>query len=153
MSFVDIRDVRNERIHIDPDLMPKPDDTYIHLFGEAMEGRVPVYFATVPLALCVPFDLDYRPDLHRIGGQAIEAAIEDGKNQKFYYMVVYPHGKWFVVADDYIPLFAALRGRPDYVPCWILGKPDNDQLKDVQGPIAVADLRKIFGLDNSESAP
>jgi hypothetical protein len=105
-----------------------------------------VYFATIPFALCVPFDLDYRPDKHAVGKQAIEATAQEWAAGKYSQMVVYQRGAWFVVADDYIPLFAALRGNPTYVPCWVLGKPDAEYTKDVQGPIAVKEVQKILGL-------
>ncbi len=51
-------------IHSLPDLTPKHDERFSALLQGAVSGDVPVYFAAVPLALCVPFDLDYRPDLH-----------------------------------------------------------------------------------------
>lgn len=134
-----------EKLVTDPDLVPKRDDTFVRLLVEAVGGKVPVYLAAVPLVVCVPFDLDYRPDLHPVGEAAILSVLEE-VNQRAA-MIAYPRGKWFVIADDYIHLFAALRGRPDYVMCWILGKPDNELIRDVQGPIALADVPKALGLE------
>ena len=141
---------KRERIPIDevqtlPGLEPKHDNTFLRLAGDALEGAVPVYFATVPLGLCVPFDLDYRPDVHPIGKTVIEHFTEQAKRHNFQPMIAYPRGKWFVIADDYGPLFAALAGRPDYVPCFILGKPENDLIKDVQGPLDSESVRRILG--------
>jgi hypothetical protein len=65
------RKVRIDELHLHPDLTPKEDPTLTHLMQEAYEGRVPVYYAEVPLALCVPGDPDYRPDLHPAGEAAI----------------------------------------------------------------------------------
>jgi hypothetical protein len=95
----------------------------------------------------VPFDLDYRPDLHPVGQKAIRAFVERAKRQEFRNLIVYPRGRWFVISDDYIDLFAAFEGRPDFLPCFIMGKPEDDMLRDLQGPIDPKDIRKVFGLE------
>lgn len=100
------------------------------------------------MALCIPFDPDYRPDLHPVSEQTIRQAMQRWQDGNLPAIIVYPRGIWFVVSDDYIPLFAALRGQPDYVPCWILGKPDNDLLKDTQGPFDPKELTKALGLES-----
>jgi hypothetical protein len=142
----DIRPVPLKELQPHPELTPKRDDTFMQLAEKAIKGEVPLYFAAVPLAHCVPFDMDYRPDRHPVGKKAIQSAAHDGAKGNFTKMIVYPRGAWFVVADDYIPLFAALLGNPDYVPCWVLGKPDADYAKDIQGPIDGEEVREIFGL-------
>jgi len=142
-------------VHALPGLTPKPDVAFESRLDLALSGQLPVYFGAVPLALCVPSDLDYRPDLHPVGAAAIEKygqLASAGRNQ---YLWVYQRGVWFVVADDYIPFFAALRGLPDYLPCMILGKPTGDMVKDVQGPLKHADVRRLLGLgvpDSGEKA-
>ena len=133
-------------VHSLPDLTPKHDEQFSALLQGAVSGDVPVYFAAVPLALCVPFDLDYRPDLHPVGAQAISQMTEEWSNGQFQEMFVYQRGKWFVVSDNYIVLFAALPGLPDYVPCWVLGKPEGDLVRDVQGPVAPKDVAQLLGL-------
>jgi hypothetical protein len=50
------------------------------------------------------------------------------------------------VSDDYIVLFAALNGLPDYVPCWVLGKPEGDFAPDIQGPVASTDVAQLLGI-------
>jgi hypothetical protein len=134
-----------EKLVTIPDLVPKRDDTFVRLLVEAVGGKVPVYLAAVPLVLCVPFDLDYRPDLHPVGADAIRSVLEEVNLSAA--MIAYPRGKWFVIADDYIRLFAALRGRPDYVMCWIIGKPDDELIRNIQGPIALEDVPKALGLE------
>jgi hypothetical protein len=131
---------------IDPSLQPKSDPEWARLAEGAFSGEVPVYFAAVPLILCVPFDLDYRPDLHPSGAQAIRMFVEMAKRQEFQNLIVYPRGKWFVISDNYIELFAALDGKPDFLPCFIMGKPENEMVQDIQGPIDLKDIRKVFGL-------
>jgi hypothetical protein len=133
-------------LKIDLSLQPKPDPEWTRLAKAALQGELPVYFAAVPLILCVPFDLEYRPDLHPVGKQAIQRFVEAAKMGEPNSLVVYPRGKWFVISDHYIDLFAALVGRPDFLPCFILGKPDNDMILDLHGPIAVQDVPKSFGL-------
>lgn len=133
-------------IHLLPDLTPKHDEQFSALLQGAVSGDVPVYFAAVPLALCVPFDLDYRPDLHPAGAMAVSQVTEEGRNGQFQKLFVYQRGKWFVVSDDYIVLFAALNGLPDYVSCWVLGKPEGGLVRDVQGPIALKDVARLLGI-------
>ena len=139
--------VKVSDLHINPALCPSDDPIFDRLFDQALKGITPVYFGAVPLGLCIPADPDYRPDKHPGAAAAIEATCQEAVQGKFRRLIVYPRGIWFVVSDDYVPLFACVRGMPDYVPCWILGKPDNELVKDLQGPIAQADLRKAFGLE------
>jgi hypothetical protein len=134
-----------EKIDSLPNLTPKHDERFSALLTGAVSGEVPVYFAAVPLSICVPFDPDYRPDLHPVGEQAICQMADAGSRGQFQKLFVYQRGKWFVVSDDYITLFAALRGQPDYLPCWVLGKPDGDLVRDVQGPITSEDVPKLLG--------
>lgn len=133
-----------EKLSTDPDLVPKLDDTFVQLVVAAVKGNVPVYLASVPLELCVPFDADYRPDLHPIGASAIKSLIEN--EELSAPMIAYPTSGRFIIADDYIRLFAALRTRAEYVACWILGEPENDRLCDVQGPIEMEDVPLALGL-------
>jgi len=134
-------------LKIDPSLQPKPDPEWLRLAEAALKGQVPAYLAWVPLILCVPFDQDYRPDLHPMGRQAIHQFVEAAKLQESNSLIVYPRGKWFVVSDDYIQLFAALEGRPPFLPCVIMGKPENEMIRNLQGPIDPKDVRKVFGLE------
>src|ERR1017187_1089710 len=89
-------------IHSMADLTPKHDERFSALLEGAVSGDVPVYFAAVPLAICVPFDLDYRPDLHPVGEQAISQMFDASSKGQFQNLFVYQRGKWFVVSDDYI---------------------------------------------------
>jgi hypothetical protein len=129
-----------------PGLTPLRDQRLMELLAGAVAGKVPLYFAAVPLGLCVPFDLDYRPDRHPVGEAAIREACEQANAGAFPKMFAYQRGAWFIISDDYIPLFAAVAGLPDYVPCWVLGKPDSELVKDVQGPIDPASVKNLLGL-------
>ena len=138
--------VRPADVHVSTDLRPRRDDHFAALLERALADELAVYFAAVPLGQCVPYDVDYRPDLHPAGAAAIEQALRDAHAHKFPPLIVYPRGVWFVVADDYIPLFAALRGRPDYVPAMILGEPgETAGLADLQGPLASDVVRRALG--------
>jgi hypothetical protein len=129
-----------------PGLTPKHDERFSALLSSAVSGDVHIYFAAVPLALCVPFDLDYRPDLHPVGAAAIDQTTEAWSKGQFQNLFVYQRGNWFIVSDDYIPLFAALKGLPDYVPCWVLGKPEGNLVRDVQGPIDPKEVLHLLGI-------
>ena len=63
-------------LRVDPGLCPGEDERFDRLFEQAMKGMIPVYFAAVPLGLCIPADPDYRPDKHPVGAAAIQAALE-----------------------------------------------------------------------------
>ena len=141
-NYIAIKDLKS-----DPSLTPAMDGKFQDLMIECIQGRTPVFYATVPLCQCVPFDTDYRPDLHPVGKQAIEQTMDQWRKGNFKPLIAYQRGRWFVVSDDYIALFAALNGRPDYVPCWIMGKPDCEGPTDIQGPIALAEVKKVLGLE------
>jgi len=122
-------------LHIDPTLCPAKDELFMSRMMDVMKDRLGLYFAAVPLSLCIPFDQDYRPDLHKIGAPAIKQAAEVARAGNHPNMISYQRGYWFVISDDYIPYFAALTGLPDYVPCFILGEPEHPLIRDVQGPL------------------
>jgi hypothetical protein len=123
---------------------PKTDERFLELKRQALRGEVPIYHAYVPLGLCVPSDLDYRPDLTQGGLAELEATFNEAKQGRLQSLVVYPRGMFFVVASDYIPFFAALHGMPDYVPCWVLGEPDNPLVQQVGGPLREQDVHRIL---------
>jgi len=137
-------------MHLLPELTPKMDETFMRLLEETIQGTLPLYFAAVPLRLCVPFDLDYRPDRHPIGKQAIQSEFARGVTGTLSPMIVYPRGAWFVVSDNYISLFAALLGNPEFVPCWVMGKPDEEYARDIQGPLDVNEVPKALGASQDE---
>ncbi len=116
----------------------------MELLEKAVRGEVFVYYAGVPLCLCVPFDQDFRPDLTETGKKVLPAVLEEGRNNRLHPMWVYQRGWWFVVSDDYLVLWAATYGMPDLVPCMVLGKPDHPLLKTVQGPIDTDAVRKLL---------
>jgi len=128
-----------------PGLTPAHDEHWIELGGRALAGEEPVYFAMVPIGNLIPFDIDYRPDLHPLGRADIARCTERALEGKFQYPVVYQRGYWFVVSDDYISLFAAMGGRPDYVACVVMGRIDHPLVKDVQA-VARGDVRKVLGI-------
>ena len=127
-------------------LMPLFDPVFNHLLEGAAQGRVDVYFAAVPFDLIRPFDPDYDPSKHPVGEAAIVAVSDEWRRGHFPQLWLYEKGDHIVMSDDYIPWAAALRGKPDYVPGWILGKPLNPRLADVQGPLRLEDVRAAIGL-------
>jgi len=143
--MADYKRVPIDSISESPGLQPKIDENLIGLMQSAYEGRTPVYFGAIPAAIIVPFDIDYRPDLHPIGKQVISTYYEERKQVHLHHLLVSPLGICFIVSDHYISLFAALKGRAEYLPCWILGESENTFVKDLQGPIAQDDIPKILG--------
>jgi hypothetical protein len=121
-------------LNVDPTLRPNYDSRFSVLYDKAMKKEIPIYFAPIPLSLCIPYDVDFRPDLHPIGKQVMAEKREQALSGQVALMYVYQRGFWFVVSDDYFTFFAALFGNPEFVPCYILGEPSHPLLDDVQGP-------------------
>ncbi len=40
---------------------------------------------------------------------------------------------------------AAKLGDPDFLPCWVLGRPDLEGVVDIQGPLDEAGVRSAIG--------
>jgi hypothetical protein len=126
-------------------LKPLFDSVFSHLIERAYKGALDVYFAPVPRQLIRPFDVEYDPCAHPAGRAAIEAVMAQWAKGQFQYVWVYQQGDEFVLSDDYIVWEAAKRGRPDCLPCWILGKPLHAQVGDVQGPIDPKEVPRLLG--------
>jgi hypothetical protein len=127
-------------------LQPLHDPVFSHLLESALSGRVDVYFAAVPRNAIRPFDPDYQPQRHPVGQAAIQDVVarwEKGQRQPVW---VYQKGDHCVLADDYVVLEAAKITAPDYLQCWVLGRPELKGVVDVQGPLEEADVRKAIGL-------
>jgi hypothetical protein len=137
--------VKSSEIREMPDLTPPKDPVLTYLFSKAAEGHLPVYFAAIPLDLVRPFSTEYDPRQHPIGRQAVDAMKRDWREGKFSNLWVYPDGSSYVMADDYIPFYAAQEGQPDFLPCFILGETEDSRIKDLQGPIQVSSVRKALG--------
>jgi len=145
--------VRVDSLRIDPATAPKTDETLIRLIQEACEGKVPVYLAVIPLTRCVPFDLNYSPEVH-----PTIAALTEARAQQIADMtardggapapslLVYPRGQWFVVSDDYPTLFAYRRSEWTYVAAVVLGEPEGEGVEIVRGPLSAEEAKAaIFG--------
>jgi hypothetical protein len=136
-----IKRVPVSELGIDPQMAPKRDERFVEVLKRAIQGETPVYFAQIPLILCIPFDLDYRPDLHPVTASAIQQIAAHVRRRQTPALFVYPRGKWFVIADDYLPLFAAIEERVEYVPCWVLGAIENPMVEKIRGPISPREFR------------
>ena len=125
-------------------LRPLKDEVFLHLCEEALVGRVLVYFAAVPFALIDPFDHKYEPSKRPVGAAAIEECMEAWIKGQMRYSWVCQRGNQFILSDDYIIYHAALRGQPEFLPCWVLGKPEHPDVRDVRGPIAPDKVSGLF---------
>ena len=127
-----------------PPPTPGHDEELARLWTEALAGRVPVYFAAIPRNLVVPFDPKFDVTVHPAGRAGVERVMGEWRRGNFRKVWVYERDGQYVAADDYVTLEAARRGEPDYLPCWVLGRPTLPGVEDVQGPIRAEDLRKIL---------
>lgn len=141
-----IKYINPDKIRVDPTLRPNYDNRFTEYYGEAIEGRIPVYYATVPVQLLIPFDPDYRPDKHPVGMKSIEAMQERWEQQNFSAIYAYQRGFWFVVSDDYISLFAAMMNNYKTVVCLVMGELNHPQVTEFQ-LIPKGEVRRAFGLE------
>jgi hypothetical protein len=126
--------------------LTQPKDlVMIYLMSRASTGHLPVYFAAVPLDIIRPFSSEYDPRRHPVGRQAVDDKKQEWLSGHFPTMWVYPDQSAYVMSDDYITFCAAQEGQPDFVPCFILGDFEDTRVKDRQGPIEIADVRKALG--------
>jgi hypothetical protein len=134
-------------------LRPLRDDILGYLLQRALDGLVPVYFAAVPRTLIRPFDPEYDPAKHPVGAAAIEQTMAEWRAGRFPHVWVYPSRDEYVLSDDYIPWAAALRGRPDFLPCWVLGYPSVPGTVDTHGPVEQQRVRSLIGFGDSSAGP
>ena len=130
-------------------LKPLKDDVFSYLLERAAAGEADVYFAAVPMGLVDPFDTEYRPQDHPIGAAAIDQIFKAWQAGEYQPCWVYPRNGRFILSDDYISFAAALRGDPESLPCWVIGLPEHPDVKDVQGPIELGDVRELLGLSRT----
>ena len=141
-----IKYIDPDSIKVNPTLRPNYDNRFTEYYGEAIEGKIPVYYANVPVPLLIPFDPDYRPDKHPIGMKSIEAMQKRWEQQNFNAIYAYQRGFWFVVSDDYISLFAAMMHNYETVVCLVMGELNHPQVTEFQ-LIPKGEVRSAFGLE------
>ena len=135
-------------IHALAGLRPLYDPVFSYLLEGAVAGRVPVYYGEIPLDLIRPFDPDHTPSSHPVGRAAVQETIRRWVQGDFQKVWVYQKKQHFVLSDDYIVWEATKEGRPDFLPCWVLGNPSHGSIKNVQGPIEPAEIARLLGLDS-----
>jgi len=129
-------------IVLDNQFKPPSDDTFDTLFTLAIQGDLNVYFGVVPLGLIKPFSDTFKFAQAPNGQEIIDSIVAEALRGNFAKIWIYEKGDLFVMSDDYATYEACLQGQPDYVPCWVLGRPRNTLVKNVQGPV---DAREAAG--------
>jgi hypothetical protein len=135
-------------LKINPDWVPPTDPVFAYLLREAVSGSgaVLVYYAAIPLVRVVRYEPSFHPEDTEHGDAVVQSIMDDWRQGKFAKVWVYPKGDLFVLSDDYFTLAAAERGKADFLPCRVLGRPSETVAKDIQGPIAPEGLRKMLGM-------
>jgi hypothetical protein len=126
-------------------LQPLFDPVFDHLLENAIQGRVEVYWATVPVQIIRPYDPDYDPTKHpvgRLGVDAFDRAWRLGNSTPVW---LYQKGSEFVLSDDYVVWEAVKALHVESVPALILGKPVHEGLRDIVGPLDQAAVRNALG--------
>lgn len=98
---------------------------------------MPVYFAGIPLERLRRFSQSFHPENSPGGDEVVSAIMRRWRSGDFFKIWVYPSGDQFIVSDDYFTLAAAEIGRPDFLPCWVLGTVPTAHAIDIQGPCPV----------------
>lgn len=126
-------------------LRPLFDPVFDHLLEGAIKGVVPVFYAQVTPSLITPFDPDYMPSKHPSGEDAVQQVMAAWRQGQFQRCWVYEKAGRLILSDDYIVLEAVRRGQPDYMPCWILGKPVHVSTRNLQGPLPADEVARLLG--------
>jgi hypothetical protein len=123
-----------ERYWIDPreligenEFKPPHDEIFDMLFGLAMHGDLSVFFGAIPLQLIRPFSDEFKFASIPNGPEIITAIVDEALNGNLPRLWVYEKGEYFVMSDNYPGYEACIQGQPDFVPCWILGRPRNSK--------------------------
>lgn len=130
-----------------PDWELTPDPHFQKLFGDALDGKLPVYFAAIPTRLIRRFDATCRPEITISGRRVVDAITQAWREGKFQIIWVYECDGMFVASDDYFVVASVEAGKPDYCPCYVLGRPTHQEIRDIQGPIDHLKLRKGLGVE------
>lgn len=128
-----------------PGLIPRFDPVFDYLVESAASGRLDVWYAAIPRNAILPFDPEYAPRKHPVGEAAVREVMSRGKKGEFAKLWVYQRGQVFVMSDDYIVWEAAREGQPDYLPCWVLGRPEHSRVVDLQGPLDHPSVLQLLG--------
>jgi hypothetical protein len=149
---VEVFSTMGERHWIDPreligenQFKPPHDEIFDMLFGLAMHGDLSVFFGAIPLQLIRPFSDEFKFASIPNGPEIITAIVDEALNGNFPRLRVYEKGEYFVMSDNYPGYEACIQGQPDFVPCWILGRPRNSLVEQVQGPV---DARRVAGFSS-----
>ena len=96
--------IRVEDLHALEGLKPIEDPVFQYLLGLALNGKLPVHWAVVPIRVIHPFDENYQPQNHPVGQIAIEQVIDSWKDKEKPQPPVwlYPSNNCFILSDDYI---------------------------------------------------
>jgi hypothetical protein len=130
-----------------PGTKPPDDPVFKYLLQEGVFGNLPIYYAEISRKRVERFDPAFRPEQTEIGRSVVRRIMEDWQRGHFAVIWVYPKGDRFVSADDYLVLAAADAGEPDFLPCYVLGRPSDSAANNIQGPLDQAKMRKKLGID------
>ena len=137
---------RLDDLQVNAEWEPPPDEIFQYLLQEAALGRVPLYFAAVPLARLKRFAQEFHPENTPDGPNVVAQIMQRWRVGEFSKMWVYQKGDDFIVSDDYFTLAAVEIGQPDFVPCWILGNITSGNAEQVQGPIPRDTILGMLGV-------
>ena len=125
------RNVKVSDLKVNEEFAPKPDPVFNHLLFEAVKGRTPVHFAVIAFKCLKRFDATHRPELTVSGKHFIAQIVEAWPEGQPWPMWVYPSGDKFIASDDYFTFAACEQERQDFVPCYVLGTPDQERVEQV----------------------
>lgn len=134
-------------VSIIPELVPPHDPKFALLVEGALLANVDVYYAAVRPSDIVPFSSSFDPEAHPVGRRAVQDVINRWRNNEFAVIWLYDEGAHFITSDDYVVWAAVRRGQPDYVPAYLLGRPEGAPATDLQGPLTLQAVKKALGVE------
>lgn len=127
---------------------PPHDPCFNKLLESALSGNVPVYGAVLEAAKVRVrrFDDGFRPE-NSIEGQKVLASLMQGWDTgRPIQPWLYVEKGAYVCADDYFFVALLERGHPSTFAAQILGRPLEDGLVQEVGPLPLAQVRVMLGI-------
>jgi hypothetical protein len=127
----------------------------LDLFKNAYNGKLQAHFANIPIESIKLFDNKFFARAKKFDREEVELSIciqeEYILNEDEIFLWVYPKNGDFILSDDYFSYEAFRRLEFDFLPCIVLGEPEAPGVEDIQGPIALGDLRASILVSVKES--
>jgi len=129
-----------------PGMEPHTDSKFIKLFKLAITGKIPTYFAKIPIHLIQLFDQSFLPKTQPGREKAIRHHGYSIDQQEGPAVWVYPKDGMFILSDDYFAYQAYRATNAEFLPCFIMGNAPMTGLETVEGPLSREKVCNALGV-------